>query len=72
MLGAIAGLIASAGAEIILYFVQQRVFDMTPQWHASLWFIGMASGVLLITALGLLRSKDIITVPPLQSLRQVE
>jgi putative ABC transport system permease protein len=72
MLGAIAGLIASAGAEIILYFVQQRVFEMTPQWHASLWFIGMASGVLLITALGLLRSREIITVPPLQSLRQIE
>ncbi len=71
MLGAIAGLIASAGAEIILYFVQQQVFDMATQWHPSLWLIGIVSGISLITSLGLLRSKDIITVPPLQSLRQI-
>jgi len=70
-LGALAGLIASAGAEIVLYFVQWRVFDMDTQWHPSLWFIGIASGVVLITVLGLLRSKDIITVPPLESLRQI-
>ena len=70
-LGAIAGLIASAGAEICLFFVQQQLFDMETQWHPSLWLIGIASGVVLITALGLLRSKDIITVPPLQSLRQL-
>ena len=70
-LGAIAGLIASAGAEVILFFVQINVFDMAAQWHPNLWVIGVLSGVLLITALGLLRSKDIIAVPPLQSLRQL-
>lgn len=71
MLGAIAGLIASMGAEVILFFVQQKVFDMATQWHPSLWLVGIGSGVVLITALGLLRSRDIITVPPLQSLRQI-
>jgi len=70
-LGAIAGLIASTGAEIILFFVQQNVFDMATQSHPNLWFMGIISGVLLITTLGLLRSKDIIVVPPLQSLRQL-
>jgi len=70
-LGAIAGFIASAGAEVILFFVQQNVFDMQAQWHPSLWLIGSLSGILLITVLGLLRSRDIITVPPLQSLRQI-
>ena len=71
-LGAIAGLIASAGAEIILFFVQRNIFDMATQWHPNLWFLGFLSGVILITALGLLRSKDIITVPPLQSLREID
>ncbi|MGK0375110.1 MAG: putative ABC transport system permease protein [Arenicella sp.] len=70
-LGAIAGLIASAGAEIVLFFVQRNVFDMATQWHPNLWFLGLSSGVILVTALGLLRSKNIITVPPLQSLREV-
>jgi len=70
-LGAIAGLIASIGGEIILYFVQTLVFDLNPSWHPNLWFLGLSTGTLLITVLGLLRSRDIITVPPLQSLRQV-
>ena len=71
VLGAIAGLIASIGAEITLYVVQLRVFDIVPQWHPSLWLLGVVSGIVLITVLGLLRSRDIITVPPLQSLRQI-
>lgn len=70
-LGAIAGLIASTGAEIVLFIVQTRLFDLEPQWHFSLWLLGVGAGVSLITALGLLRSRDIITVPPLQSLRQL-
>jgi len=70
-LGAIAGFIASCGAEIVLYFVQTRVFDLTPGWHPLLWLLGMILGVVLITVLGVLRSREIITVPPLQSLRQI-
>lgn len=70
-LGAIAGLIASAGAEIVLFIVQTQLFDLDPQWHLNLWLIGVGSGIALITVLGLLRSKNIITAPPLQSLRQL-
>ena len=71
VLGLIAGFIASLGAEIILYFVQLYVFDMQPSLHPELWSVGIISGVLLISVLGLLRSREIITVPPLQSLRQI-
>jgi putative ABC transport system permease protein len=71
-LGAIAGLIASAGAEIVLFFVQRNILDMATQWHPNLWVLGFSAGVILVTSLGLLRSKDIITVPPLQSLREVD
>lgn len=71
VLGLIAGFIASFGAELILYFVQKNVFDLVPQWHPNLWLLGVFSGVALITVLGLVRSREIITVPPLQSLRQI-
>ena len=71
VLGFIAGLIASFGAEVVLYFVQIKVFNMAPNLHPLLWVIGLLAGVSLITVLGLLRSREIITVPPLQSLRQV-
>ncbi len=72
VLGAIAGFIASLGGEVILYFVQRNVFDMEPGLHPGLWVLGLLSGIILITALGLLRSREIITVPPLQSLRQID
>ena len=71
VLGAIAGFIASLGAEIVLYSVQTNVFDMQPALHPQLWLMGIGAGTLLITVLGLLRSREIITVPPLQSLRQI-
>jgi len=70
-LGLIAGLIASIGAEIILYVVQTTLFNMQANWHPGLWVLGLGSGTLLVTTLGLLRSREIITVPPLQSLRQI-
>lgn len=70
-LGAIAGLIASVGGEAILYFVQTNFFNLPPSIHPNLWLIGLGTGVGLITVLGLLRCREIITVPPLQSLRQI-
>ena len=70
-LGAIAGLIASSGAEIVLYIVQTHLFNLESQWHLNLWFLGIGAGILLITTLGLFRSRNIISVPPLESLRQL-
>ena len=72
VLGAIAGLIAVLGAEAALYTIQTQIFELTPSWHFNLWGLGIVVGVLLITILGLLRSREIISVPPLQSLRQIE
>ena len=71
VLGLIAGFIASIGAEFVLYDVQVAAFDLTPSFHPWLWLMGLISGVLLITALGLLRSKSLVSVPPLESLRQI-
>lgn len=71
VLGAIAGFIASLGAEIVLYFVQTTFFNLEPSLHFNLWLTGMLGGVGLITILGLLRSAEIITVPPLQSLQRI-
>ncbi|MBX2848407.1 MAG: FtsX-like permease family protein, partial [Acidiferrobacterales bacterium] len=70
-LGLVSGLIASVGAEIVLYFVQTQVFELTAVLHPSLWALGIISGMVLITVLGLIRSREIITVPPLESLRRL-
>ena len=70
-LGAIAGLLASIGAEVVLYFMQTEIFQMTATWHPQLWLLGTGGGMLLISTLGLLRSRSIVTTSPLQSLRQI-
>jgi putative ABC transport system permease protein len=72
VLGAIAGIIAGAGAEIVLYIVQTQLFDMQPSWHWELWLLGLVAGIGVITILGLIRSREIITVPPLRSLRSID
>ena len=71
VLGAIAGLIASIGSEAILYFVQVNLFELPASLHPNLWGIGMFSGIVIITLIGLWRSREIITVPPLESLKQI-
>lgn len=72
VLGAIAGLTAAGGAELVLYLVQTQVFNLDPAWHWNLWILGIGIGVIAITVLGLLRSREILSVPPLRSLRQIE
>lgn len=70
-LGAVSGVIAAAGAELVLYLVQTQIFELAPSWHWELWLLGVVAGIAVITALGLLRSREIITVPPLRSLQQI-
>ena len=43
---------------------------LNTQWKVTKYIIIFAF-LFLITILGLLRSRDIITVPPLESLRQI-
>lgn len=72
VLGAIAGIIAAAGAEVVLHLLKTEVFELSPDWHWEIWLIGLGAGIFIITLLGLLRSREIISVPPLHSLRQID
>jgi len=72
VLGLISGALASAGAELVLYFLQVHVFDLSPTLHPWLWLLGVVAGIGLIGVLGLLRSRSLVSVPPLQSLKQVQ
>jgi len=71
VLGLIAGFIASLGAELTLFFVQSKLLSLQPSLHPELWLLGIALGLTVITTLGLLRTREIISVPPLESLRQL-
>ena len=71
-LGLIAGVVASICAEGVIMMLQWWVFEMPVQVHPWLWIVGAVSGMVLVGGLGLLRSRKLVKVPPLQSLRSLE
>lgn len=70
-LGFFAGLIAALGAEACLLGLQVFVFNSDPSFHPSLWLIGPAIGVSVITSIGLLASRKVLNVPPMHLLRDL-
>ena len=69
LLGLLSGLIAAIGAEAVIYLLQTYMFQIPHDFHPSIWLLGPLGGAFLIGVLGLWRSREIVTVPPLQSLR---
>jgi putative ABC transport system permease protein len=70
-MGIIAGLLASAGAEILLGVLQTRLFDLPLQWHWELWVMAPLSGALLIGFAGWWFNRRVMQAPPLRTLRQI-
>lgn len=71
LLGALAGLIAVAGAEIICWILYQKLFELEYPWHLSYWFWLPLGSALLI---GILANRNLIQVikqPPLVILRKL-
>lgn len=69
VLGALAGLLAAAGATAVGYVLADRVFDLAYSPDARVWLVGIAGGALLVGAAGLAAARSVVTHPPLQSLR---
>lgn len=70
MLGLLAGILAVAGTELCLFFLQTRVFNLAYQSQFSLWLWGPLVSALLIGAVGWLSTRRVIITPPLAVLRQ--
>ncbi len=72
VLGLIAGSLAVIGAELSVYFLQTRLFRMPYNIHPELWWWGPLLGVVLITGIGYVSTRKIVSTPPIQVLRQIE
>ena len=71
LLGALAGLIAVAGAEVIGWLLYQRLFQLQYPWHLSYWlWIPILSG-LIIATLANRSLTSVIKQPPLVILRKL-
>ena len=68
-LGLLAGLLASACAEIAMALISDRLFELPARLHPWLWFALPLAGALLIGLSGWLTTRHITRVPPMQSIR---
>lgn len=63
LLGALAGGFATVLAEILLFAIQQRVFNLAFQPHWQLWWLGPTVGVVMVTVLGWWQLKRLLQIP---------
>ena len=71
VLGAFAGIVAVIGAEITVFALQTRVFELDYEIHPWLWIAGPAVGMALIASVGYLGTRKLVRSPPLLVLREL-
>lgn len=71
LLGGLAGSFATVLAEIMLFILQKRVFDLPFQPHWQLWWLGPTVGVLIVSVLGWWQLKRLLHLPSGQLVRKV-
>jgi len=70
-LGALAGLVAAAGATAIGYVLADRTFLIPFSWNPWVWLLGVAGGAVGVALAGWLGTRATLRQPPLAVLRQL-
>ena len=70
-LGALAGLLAAAGATIVGYVLADRVFQIPFTWSLRLWLVGIVGAAACVAVAGWLGTRSTLRQPPLAVLRQL-
>ena len=68
-IGFVAGLIATIGAEVSLYYLQEQVFQQEFSLHYWVWAAGPLLGMLIIAGLGINSTRRVVQTSPLAVLR---
>jgi putative ABC transport system permease protein len=71
VLGALAGLLAAAGATAVGYLLADRVFQIPFGVNPLLWGYGVGGGALVVTLAGWLGTRGTTRHPPLEVIRQL-
>jgi putative ABC transport system permease protein len=69
VLGALAGLLAAAGATGVGYLLATQVFDLQYSPNPWVWIVGVAGGAVLVGSAGILAARSVVSHPPMQALR---
>ncbi len=70
-IGAVAGVLATLGAEGGVFYLQEWVFEQDFNLHYWVWWVGPLTGTLLIAALGVYSTRKVVNTSPLTVLRRV-
>ncbi len=71
VLGALAGLLAAAGATAIGYVLSDRVFQIPFAWNPLVWVYGLVGGAFAVALAGWLGTRGTMRHPPLEVIRQL-
>ncbi|WP_448250350.1 ABC transporter permease [Thalassotalea agariperforans] len=70
VLGALAGFMASLAMELAVYLLQSQVFNMTFNFHFSYWLLGVSSGALFVSTIGLLACRRLLNLSSVTLIRR--
>lgn len=70
-IGALAGLLAAAGASVLAFVVAERVLHLPYAGSFAVWVIGIACGAVGVLTLGMLGTRAALKAPPLATLRRI-
>lgn len=70
-IGLLAGVIATLGAEVSVYYLQVEVFQQEFAPHYWVWLAGPVAGTLIIAGLGVGATRRVVNTSPLAVLRHL-
>jgi len=71
VLGFVAGLIATIGAELSVALLQTQVFELDAQLHPWLWIVGPLAGLVAVSLVGMFGTRHLVASPPIMVLREL-
>ena len=71
VLGALAGLLAAAGATAVGYVLSDRVFQIPFAWNPLVWIYGFVGGAAAVALAGWIGTRGTARQPPLAVIRQL-
>ena len=71
VIGAMAGVLAAAGASALGYVIATQLLNLPYAFDPAIWVLGVVAGVIGVGAAGLWFTRRILATPPLVSLRQL-
>jgi len=70
-LGALSGLFAAGGAELLGWVLAQRVLEIPYHPGVMIWLVGTGGGMFIVTLAGWLATRHVAQMPPLRVLQSV-